>query len=268
MKSKPQTRARSLMLIATLAVVYTVLRIIPTFPMVGVPGSRFSASDFVASMYGAILGPYSSTFCIILGTIIGFFTGRPPVFYGLDFMPAAINALVVGLIVRGRRSHAAFLYLLLLALFLAHPYAPILTEVTVFRSQNSVVFPFVWLHVVGIIVLVSPAGSRLARLIAARSIRLTAVGFSLLSLIGTLAQHLMGNLLYASIVLPLLSEQARAANWALIFWLYPIERITIVVLSTVVGVPIIRSMRSSNLFSIEGRDKMRAAEDDGLLLET
>jgi len=266
MKSKPQSRARSLMLIATLAVVYTVLRIIPTFPLVGVPGSRFSASDFVASMYGVILGPYSSTFCIILGTIIGFFAGRPPIFYGLDFMPAAINALVVGLIVRGRRGYAALLYLLLLVLFLAHPYAPILTEVTVFRSQNSVMFPFVWLHVAGVIVLASPAGSRLAKLIAAKSIRLTTIGFSPLSLIGTLAQHLTGNLLYASMILPLLSEQARAANWALIFWLYPVERITIVVLSTVVGVPIIRSIRSSNPSSLEGRDKIRATKNGGLLL--
>ncbi|MBS7623813.1 hypothetical protein KEJ39_09140 [Candidatus Bathyarchaeota archaeon] len=252
MGSRLENRTRSLTLIATLAVVYTVLRVIPTFPMVGVPGSRFTSSDFVASLYGVILGAYSGAFCIVLGTFIAFLLGRPPVFLGLDFLPAVVNAFVVGLIVRGRRGYAILIYLLLLAAFLGHPYGATLVRITPFWGHGSLTFPFVWLHIIGLVLLLSPAGLRLGRLIACHPIRLNAAGFSLLSLVGTLAQHLTGNLLYASIILPMLSEEARAASWALIFWLYPVERITIVVLSTIAGVPIIRAVRSSSFVHIKG----------------
>jgi hypothetical protein len=248
---KVDNQARNIMLIATLAGVYAVLRIIPTFPMIGVQGSRFSASDFVVPIYGIILTPYSSTVSIILGTLIAFFGGRPPIFYGLDFLPAVVNTLVIGFIVRRKRGYAALLYSILLVLFIGHPYTSILIQVTPLWTQNSFAVPFVWLHIVGLIILVSPVGSRLAWYIKKSSVRLMMIGFSLASLIGTLSQHLMGNLLYASIVLPpMLSEEARIASWTFIFWLYPIERIIIVILTTLVGVPIIRAINSSNQISL------------------
>jgi len=254
MYTKRKIRAKSIMLIATLAAVYIILRIIPTFPLVGVPGARFSASDFVVSIYGVILGPYASSLCVIIGTFIGYFAGRPPIFYGLDFMPATVNGLIVGLIVQGRRKHALLIFLILLVLFVIHPFAQILIPVKGVFGQSNFAFPFAWMHLLGLITLASPLGSRMASLISKSSVMQLAVGFSLASFVGTLSQHLMGNLLYASTILPLLSEQARATNWMIIFWLYPIERITIVVLSTVISVPLIRALRSSgNLLKVEGR---------------
>jgi len=242
MESKPQPRAKSIMLMATLAAVYTVLRVIPTFPLVGILGARFSASDFIASLYGVILGPYSSVICIMIGTVTGYFVGRPPIFYGLDFLPAALNGFVVGLLIQGRRRYALLTYLVLLVLFLWHPYALILIQVATPYSQRSILFPFVWLHVLGLIILGSPVGLRVKGLLSKKSIIHVTLGFSLTSLIGTLAQHLTGNLLYASVILPLLSESARVAGWTMVFWLYPVERLMIVVVSTIVGVPIIRAL--------------------------
>jgi len=248
------------MLIATLAAVYTILRIIPIFPMIGVPGARFSASDSVASLYGVILGPYASSLCIILGTFIGYFVGRPPVFYGLDFLPATVNSLIVGSIVRGRRKPALLAYFILLILFSVHPLAPTLIPAKAFFNQSEVVFPFVWMHVLGLIVLVSPLGSRIASLITRSSVTLLALGFSLASFIGTLSQHLMGNLLFASLIYPFLPEQTRIGYWEIIFWLYPIERIMIVVLSTVIGVPLIRALRSSGVFPLRGISEVEVSQ--------
>ena len=244
MDSKPRSKAKTTVLIATLAAVFAVLRIIQTFPLVGVSGARFSASDSFASLYGMILGPYASAVCITLGTIIGFLIGRPPIFWGFDFMPAAVNGITLGLIIRGRRKYAILLYLTLLFLFVAHPYTQLLIPLSAAPGKGTFEVPFVWMHLIGLLILASPIGSKLERLITSTSIANVTLGFLLSSFVGTLSQHLTGNLLYASIILPFLSDQARTANWAIIFWLYPIERLVIVAISTMIAVPIIRALRS------------------------
>jgi hypothetical protein len=244
MNPKPRSKAKITVLVATLAAVFAVLRIISTFPLVGVSGARFSASDSFASLYGVILGPYASAVCITLGTIIGFLIGRPPIFWGFDFMPAAVNGITLGLIIRGRRKYALLLYLMLLFLFVAHPYTQLLIPLSAASGKGALEVPFVWMHLLGLLILASPLGSKLKGLVASPSIANVTLGFSLSSFVGTLSQHLMGNLLYASMILPFLSDQARIANWTIIFWLYPIERLVIVAISTLIAVPIIRALSS------------------------
>jgi hypothetical protein len=234
-------KTRTLMLTATLAAVYAVLRIIPTFPMVGVPGARFSASDSVASLYGILLGPYTSMVCIVVGTFIGYFAGRPPVFYGLDFAPAAVNSLIVGLLIRRLRLQALTLYLLLMILFAMHPYTLLTVNVPT-ATGMGIPFPFFWLHLVGLIVLATPVGGYAVGNLFNRRVGYAALSFSVISLVGTLAQHLTGNILYASIILPLLSESARVKAWTLVFWLYPVERLIIVAASTIIGLPVVRAL--------------------------
>ncbi|MEE9458575.1 MAG: hypothetical protein V3V84_02290, partial [Candidatus Bathyarchaeia archaeon] len=88
-------------------------------------------------------------------------------------------------------------------------------------------------------------GTHISRLINEKSIKMSAIGFLLLSLIGTLSQHLMGNLLFSSIILPTLSAEAANTIWWGIFWVYPIERVIIVILSLIIGLPIIRTLGTS-----------------------
>ena len=106
MASRSLSKSNSIMLVASLAAVYAILRIIPTFPLLGVPGAYFSVSDVIASLYGILLGPYLGPLSIMLGTFIGYFAGKPPVFLGLDFLPAAINSIVVGFVMRGKRKYS------------------------------------------------------------------------------------------------------------------------------------------------------------------
>jgi len=68
-----------LALISSFAAVYAVIRILPTFPMLGVSGSTFAAADIIAPLYGVILGPIIWPISVILGTFLGFL-GRPPTF--------------------------------------------------------------------------------------------------------------------------------------------------------------------------------------------
>ncbi|WP_455279735.1 hypothetical protein [[Eubacterium] cellulosolvens] len=245
MDSRRFSRSNSIMLVASLAALYAILRIIPTFPLIGVPGAYFSVSDIIASLYGILLGPYLGPLSIMLGTFIGYFAGKPPVFLGLDFMPAAINSMVVGFIMRGKRTYSIVVYMVLLTLFFIHPYAPRMIQIGLGYGQDDFAFPFVWMHIVGLIILVSPVSTHISRLINEKSIKMSVVGFLLLSLIGTLSQHLMGNLLFSSIILPTLSVEAANTIWWGIFWVYPIERVIIVILSMIIGLPIIRTLGTS-----------------------
>lgn len=250
MASRSYSRSNSIMLVASLAAVYTILRIIPTFPLLGIPGAYFSVSDVIASLYGILLGPYLGPLSIILGTFIGYFAGKPPVFLGLDFLPAAINSIVVGYVMRGKRKYSVIIYLILLVLFFIHPYAPRMIQIGLSYGEDSLKFPFVWMHLIGLIILVSPVGTHISKLINEKSIKMSAIGFLLLSLIGTLSQHLMGNLLFSSIILPTLSVEAANTIWWGIFWVYPIERVIIVILSVIIGLPIIRTLGTS-IFNIK-----------------
>ena len=250
MASKSFNKSNSIMLVASLAAVYAILRIIPTFPLLGVPGAYFSVSDVIASLYGILLGPYLGPLSIMLGTFIGYFAGKPPVFLGLDFLPAAINSIVVGFVMRGKRKYSIIIYLVLLVLFFIHPYAPRMIQIGLSYGEDGLAFPFIWMHLIGLIILVSPVGKHTSRLINEKSIKMSAIGFLLLSLIGTLSQHLMGNLLFSSIILPTLSVEAANTIWWGIFWVYPIERVLIVILSVIIGLPIIRTLGTS-IFNIK-----------------
>src|SRR5206468_1745767 len=77
------------MLMASFSALYAVLRSIPTYPMLGIPGATFKAGDIIAPLYGILLGPVLGSISIAFGTTMAFFTGAPPIFLGLDFLPAS-----------------------------------------------------------------------------------------------------------------------------------------------------------------------------------
>ena len=92
--------AKTLSVIISFSVLYAFLRVLPSFPMVGISGGYFSAADFITSLYGIILGPYLGVVSIILGIFVSFILGKAPIFVGLDFLPAAVNVFIVGLLIR------------------------------------------------------------------------------------------------------------------------------------------------------------------------
>src|SRR5215472_3585878 len=111
---------RQLASVATFTAIYAVFRYIPTFPMYGLPGTSFRAGDFLAPMLGILLGPLLAVPCIVFGTIINYAVA-PPIFLGLDFLPACSAAIVAGLITSDRTKYAIVYYVALLGTFLALP---------------------------------------------------------------------------------------------------------------------------------------------------
>jgi len=242
-----QPVTRLVAVVATFSVVYLIFRMIPTFAMVGVSGGTFSLADVVAPLYGIILGPYAGAISVVLGTFLAIAFGRPMFFLGLDFLPAAVNALVVGLVLRGKRLVATALYLILFFLFLVHPYTAVFVPVSIPSLNIHSFFFYAWLHVIALLVLISPLSKKAGDCVRGSSLVNLAPGILILAFIGTLGQHLMGNLLYETILGLFVGKAPEVFRlfWNTIFWLYPFERTFITVLATIIGVPVLKALKSA-----------------------
>jgi len=231
---------------------YTVLRLVQTIPMVGVAGARFSLSDVIAPLYGAILGPYVGGLSVVLGTFLAVGFGKPVVFLGLDFLPALANTVSIGLLVRHKWVSVLTLNLLLLFIFLLSPYTSFFVEVQILG--NKLLFPFAWLHILAFLVLLSPVGRNAVRWVESLAPLKLSAGLAVLAFVGTMMQHLVGNILY-EVVFGQPIGGWNAANfkavWATVFFLYPWERLVLIVLAVVIGVPLVRTLEKSHL-AIEG----------------
>jgi len=140
------------------------------------------------------------------------------------------------------------LNLVLLAAFLIHPLTSFFVNITMGSTTFS--FPFAWLNIVALAVLISPLGRKATQWVDTLTTTKIATGLAILAFVGTMMQHLMGNLLFESILAqPLGSIPAVAypGIWTSIFFVYPVERFGLVALTVVVGIPLLRVLKNSFL---------------------
>lgn len=241
---------RQLAIVGSFTALYAVLRYIPTFPLYGVPGSSFRAGDFLAPILGILLGPWLAVPCIIFGTIINY-AAAPPVFLGLDFLPASIAAVVAGLITSGRRRQAIAVYAALLGIFLVLPLSSFWITI-----PSGIQVPYTWLHLVALVLLVSPLGLNAYKWTKSYVGLPLILGLLVVVLSATMAEHITGGILYELILFPTFKITTAAKAyfvWRVIFYLYPIERLIITAVTTVFGVSIIRVIRRSGLEEVLAR---------------
>lgn len=238
---------KQIALTAIFAAIYAVLRIIPTVPMVGVSGAYFALSDILAPLYGIILGPYIGGASVLIGTFTAM-SAKTPVFLGLDFLPGFVNAVALGFLVRRKWLPVIALNLVLLLAFVLNPLTLIFVNIPLGNTNLTV--PFMWLHIIAFIVLISPLGLRAPQWIEKVKSAKTVAGVAILAFIGTMMQHLMGNILYENIfvyVTNFMTPESLALRWQIVFFLYPWERLMLIVLAVIVGVPLLRALKKTGL---------------------
>jgi hypothetical protein len=319
--SKPRSLNRStktIAMIAIFAALYAALRIIPTVPMIGT-GATFHLSDILAPLYGILLGPFTGGISIIIGTFAAIGLGSPAPFLGLDFLPAFIVAVSLGLLVRGKWWPVVALNVLLLVGYAINP----LTVNFIVTPWGTV--PYLWMHILAFIVLLSPLGRKagqwikvdtttkrgkptakfIATVVAgvggliagavllilgltssgsysiladvvgaivaiggtaiivfkAKIAKIT-MGFAILTFIGTMMQHLMGGILYEIVIGQIggTPQAAFATTWNIVFYIYPWERLALIVGAVVVGVPVTRAL-SKFIFPSETKSISAPAKD-------
>ena len=236
-------------LAATFAAIYGTLKLVPIFAVIGGSGRVFSTTEFIAPLLGIMLGPYVGSLVAVVGTFLGImFTGRMN-FFGLDFLPGMTNALVVGFLMRRRPLLSALIYSGLLVLFFFHPST--LHFVSFPFLSGGIQIPFVWLHIIAWIFLVSPLSRRSVESILEGTGSKAIGAACLLALIGTTTQQLTGTLLFATMAVPLmgLAPQTLEATWVTVFYVYPIERLIIILpAATAVTVAIVKALKAAGLF--------------------
>ncbi len=244
--SKIPNRTKIIASIAIFSALYAVLRIMQAIPMIGVQGGSFSLSDILAPLYGIILGPYVGGASVILGTFLGIAMGKPIVFLGLDFLPAAVNAIALGFLVRRKWAPVVVLNVALLAAFLLYPVTSVFVNIPL--GNTTISFPFAWLHIVALIVLISPLGRKAGQWIETLKPAKITAGLAVAAFIGTMMQHLTGNLLFETVLaqpIGYIATSAYPGIWSSIFFVYPLERLVLIVLAVVVGAPLVRVLKNS-----------------------
>jgi hypothetical protein len=226
-------------MIAIFAALYAALRIIPTVPMIGT-GATFHLSDILAPLYGILLGPLIGGVSIILGTFVAIALGSSMPFLGLDFLPAFIVAVSLGLLVRKKWLPVVILNAVLLLLYAADPFTVNIIE-TPFGP-----FPYLWMHIVAFVVLIL-LGRKAGEWVKSKKIGLLTAGFAILAFVGTMMQHLTGGLIYETVfgtILGSMDAAAFAATWNIVFYIYPWERFALIIGAIVVGVPVTKALQA------------------------
>jgi hypothetical protein len=268
--------AKHVAFIVIFSAVYAVMRVIPTFPVIGVEGGYFSISDILAPVYGIILGPYIGGISVLIGTILGM-SMKAPIFLGLDFLPALVNTVSLGLLVRKKWLHVIILNATLLVAFILNPLTLNFVNLTI--GNTTIAMPFAWLHITAFIVLLSPLGMKAGKWIKNTKPKINTayrtkngfitkipskaiIGFVTLAFIGTMMQHLTGNILYENIFVYLgyMTPEALTGRWMLVFFLYPWERLALIIFASIIGPSLLYVLKKTQL--IRETNKNMLNEDE------
>lgn len=234
--SKSQSpSARNIALTSCFAALYVVFSVWNVFPVIGVEGKFISAATLTAPLIGIILGPIYGVLSITLGGIAGAFLSLPTGVFGpLSFLPHAAAASTSGMLITGKRAICAVFYLLFFVAFAFFP-----------SSGPIWLWPLVlWLDLIGLIIVSSLLQTKAAGYLneTSSSFRL-GLGVCLTCLSATLFGHVAGSILFEIFYWPNTVEWWRA-TWQSLTFIYPIERIMIVAVVTVVGTALIRALKS------------------------
>ena len=233
--SQRSQRTKQIALLTIFTALYIVLRFIPFSILIGPTGGFLSLSDFLAPIIGILLGPYFGGLSVILGNFGAIGLGRPVTFYGLDFLPDFMATISTGFLYQNRRSRWAIVVAInaaLLGLFLVNPITQIFIST----------IPFVWLHIVAFIVLLSPLSLMAAKWLQTVDKRKMVFGVAIFAFIGAMIQHLTGNILFETVLAKPIGTIPIAAYpgiWTSVFLVYPIERLILITAATLIGTPLL-----------------------------
>jgi hypothetical protein len=225
--------AKDVALIICFTALYAVFASIPIFQILGVPSRSITAAAITAPIIGVFLGPYVGTLSATLGGVISFFVGS---FFPPSFFSGIFATLCAGLLSKGKRMLCILVYILLLFAFGFYP-----------SIGPAWLFPLsLWFQVVGLLILVMPIQPVDEKnLKSDRNSRLLLALF-IVSLTSTLAGQISGSLAYVILGFPPILG-GWTAQWQSLTFLYPAERIIIALGSALIGAPLVRVLKSSNL---------------------
>lgn len=222
---------KGIALIAVFAAFHTVLSSLPYTIAIGVSGS-ITLGVISAPLVGIILGPISGGLAVLIGSIIGMFINPAGAIFGvLSFLPATIGAFSAGFIITKRGYLSAAMILAALLLFLSHPF-----------GREAMIYPF--MHIIALIIALL-FSTRLAVWSTEMSnLKKLGLGIPIAAFVGTLTDHIFGS------SLAIWTFELPATVWNSIIFIYPIERIVAVIITSAIALPLYYSLKKSGIFTL------------------
>ena len=231
MTSHPRPDTKKVALTTVFTALYAILGFIKISPIIGLSPQGITAAAIIAPIIGILLGPYVGTLSTFLGGVIGFSLGAlsyPSLAAGIP------TAFCAGMISTKRRLTSIVTYLTLFLLFAFYP-----------TVGPAWLFPLnTWFQIAGLIILVSPLQSVAGENLNSRNNTRLLTGFFLTCLTSTLAGQITGSLVFETLspnVTTLLG------TWQILTFVYPIERTIIALAAMIIGVSLVKVLRTANL---------------------
>ena len=217
------------------AALYAVFSLVSLFPIIGALGRFITLGAVLAPVIGMLLGPYVGVLATSIGGFVGWTVTQSGAFGFVSFIPGSFSAVTAGLLINGERGVSAVLYLIV---FLSMAFFPLIGPAWLFPL-------FLWLQLIGLVISVSPVSTVASKSLRADRIDRLTLGVGVIALVSALAGQVAGTLMFELMVYPFNPqiEFWRTAQWQPLAFVYPVERILIAVLATLVGVPLIKAVR-------------------------
>lgn len=240
MKEKtPNSRftTRDVALVCVFAPLYLLFSFWTFFPIIGYEGKFITMAAVMAPLIGIILGPYRGTIAVALGGIVGAAIAQTGSFNPISFMPGIAAAFCSGFLYNRKRHVPALLYLVLLFTLAFYP-----------TIGPAWLYPyFVWLQLAGLITLISPLQSKAVKFTRNNeNLPKLTLGVGVICFTATLFAHVVGCLTFEITHWPTIYPELSywQSTWPFLTFLYPIERVTITVIATFIGAPLIKALHT------------------------
>ncbi len=222
--------AKQVALVAVFAALQAVLGYLPYSITVGVSGS-ITLGVVGGPLIGIILGPFLGGLAVLIGSLVSVFINPSGAIFGvLTVLPPTLAAIGAGFTMEKKGYIPGTIILGSILVFYAHPF-----------GLEAPFYP--WLHVIAIIVAFI-FSTRIAVWDSNSGINKLSIGVPIAAFVGTLTDHMFGSALgiwYFNLPPDL---------WNVIMFVYPLERIVAVILISLVGIPLLYSLRKSGLLEI------------------
>jgi len=235
---KQRNRQRKIALISVFASLYAIFGLWPLFPVVGAVGKNITVATVMAPLIGVILGPYIAVLTVLIGGVAGLSIAQIGPFGPLSFLTGVAATFCSGMLYERRRGICAVAYLILLLIFAFYPVV-----------GPAWLYPyFMWLQVIGFVVLVSPLQSKAVERMRGNPnsfVGLT-LGAATTFFVATLFSHLVGSIMFEAFYWPTIipAVETWRSNWQIITFLYPAERIAITITAALIGTALIKALKT------------------------
>ncbi len=229
---------KDLALIPIFASLHAVLSLLPFTITLGVQG-QITLGIIGGPLIGILLGPFIGGSAVLLGSFISVYLNPLGAIFGpLSVITPTMGAFCTGCvkIKRGYFSGAAILASLLI--FYAYP-------------SGREAYLFTWLHIAAMIVAFSPLASFASAGFSTSKPTRSRLALSVIMsvFVGILADHISGCAIAIWYFWYTLGIDLTAEFWYTLIYVYPIERLVAIALTSVIAIPVYYALKNAGLIN-------------------